>query len=215
MQPLDEAFMGPLKTFYCQEIEKWLHSHLGWVVTIYQISELFGNAYKRAATGEIAANGFWTTGLFPYDKNIYRPYDFPLSTEDKDAIIVTYIFINGFHFDELCNNTYHCSSIKCCKAWSNAFFMVVEVHVRYLAFSGGDGQKNFIVTRGIQHIPVPPCSQGWEYCGVKACTKADGNCGVHLEVLRKFFLVMSCILHVVNASWWTNLTDVCFICHGS
>ena len=29
MQPLDKAFMGPLKTFCCQEIEKWLCSHPG------------------------------------------------------------------------------------------------------------------------------------------------------------------------------------------
>ena len=58
MQPLDKAFMGPLKTFYCQEIEKWFRSHPRRVVTVYQICELFGNVYKRAATGEIAANGF-------------------------------------------------------------------------------------------------------------------------------------------------------------
>jgi hypothetical protein len=25
-QPLDKAFMGSLKTLFCQEIEKWLHS---------------------------------------------------------------------------------------------------------------------------------------------------------------------------------------------
>ena len=50
MQPLDYAFMGSLKIFYCQEIKKWLRSHPGRVVTVYQIVELFGNAYKRAAT---------------------------------------------------------------------------------------------------------------------------------------------------------------------
>ena len=77
--------MGPLKTFYCQEIEKWLRSHPGQVVTIYQIGELFGNAYKRAAKGEIAANDFRATGPFPCDKYIFRPYDFPLSSEYKDA----------------------------------------------------------------------------------------------------------------------------------
>jgi len=49
------------------------------------IGKLFGNAYKRAAKGEIAANGFRVTGLFPCDKNIFRPYDFPLSSEDKDS----------------------------------------------------------------------------------------------------------------------------------
>ena len=85
MQPLFKAFMGPLKTFYCQEIEKWLRSQPGRVVTIYQNGELFGNAYKRAAKDEIAANDFRATGLFPCDKNISRPYDFPLSSEDKDA----------------------------------------------------------------------------------------------------------------------------------
>jgi len=90
MQPLDKAFMGPLKTFYCQEIEKWLRSHPGGDVSVYQIGELFGNAYKRAATGEIAANGFRATGLLPCDKNIFRPYDFPLSSEDKDAAPVTH-----------------------------------------------------------------------------------------------------------------------------
>jgi len=85
MQPLNKAFMGPLKIFCCQEIEKWLRSHPGRVVTVYQIDELFGNAYKRAATGEIAPNGFRVTGLFPCGKNAFKPYEFPLSSENKDA----------------------------------------------------------------------------------------------------------------------------------
>jgi len=58
MQPLGKAFIGPLKTFFCQEIEKWLHFHPGRVITIYQIGKLFRNTYKQAATGEIVANGF-------------------------------------------------------------------------------------------------------------------------------------------------------------
>jgi hypothetical protein len=74
--------MGLLKIFCCQETEKWLRSRPGRVVTIYQIGELFGNAYKRATTGEIAANGFQAIGLFPCGKNIFRPYDFPLSLEN-------------------------------------------------------------------------------------------------------------------------------------
>ena len=87
MQTLDKAFMGPLKTFCSQEIEKWLRSRPGRVVTIYQIGELFGNACKRATTGETAANGFPATGLFPCDKNILRPYNFPLSSEDKMLLL--------------------------------------------------------------------------------------------------------------------------------
>jgi hypothetical protein len=72
MQRLEEAFMGPPKTFYFQEIEKWLRSHRERIFTVYQIGEIFRNAYKRAATDEIAAKGFRTTGLFPCDKNIFR-----------------------------------------------------------------------------------------------------------------------------------------------
>jgi hypothetical protein len=90
MQTLNKTFIGPLKTFYYQEIKKWLLSRPGRVVTVYQIGELFGNAYKRATTGEIAANCFQVTGFFPCDKNIFRPYDFPLSSEDKDAAPVNH-----------------------------------------------------------------------------------------------------------------------------
>ena len=91
MQPLDKAHMELLKTFYRQWIEKWLRSHPGRVVTVYQIDELFGNAYKRAATGEIAAKGFRATGLFPCDKNIFRPHDFPLAPEDTQADPVSHL----------------------------------------------------------------------------------------------------------------------------
>jgi len=90
MQPLDKNLMGPLKTFYCQEIEKWLRSHPGLVVTVYQIGELFGNAYERAATGEITPNGFRVTGLFPCNKYTFRTYDSPLFSEDKDAAPVNH-----------------------------------------------------------------------------------------------------------------------------
>jgi hypothetical protein len=90
MQPLDKAFMGSLKTFFCQEIERWLHSHPGLVITVYQMGELFGNAYKWAATGERATNGFQATGLFPCDKIVFIPYDFPMSSEDTHAALVNH-----------------------------------------------------------------------------------------------------------------------------
>ena len=62
----------------------------GQVVTVYQIGEQFGSAYKRAATGEIAAKGFRATGLFPCDKNVFRPHDFPLASEDTEAAPVNH-----------------------------------------------------------------------------------------------------------------------------
>jgi hypothetical protein len=84
MQPLDKAFMGPPKTFYCQETEKWLCSNPGRFVTVYQTAKLFGK-YKQAATGATVANGCRATSLFPCDMNIFRPHDFPLASGNTDA----------------------------------------------------------------------------------------------------------------------------------
>ena len=47
-------------------------------------------SYGEQATGEIAANGLRATCFFPCDKNVFRPCDFPLSSEDKDAAPVNH-----------------------------------------------------------------------------------------------------------------------------
>jgi hypothetical protein len=86
-QPLYKAFIGPRKTFYTQETEKWLRSNLGRFVTVYQIGKLFGK-YKQAATDVTAANGCRVTGLFPCDMNVFRPQDFLLVSGNTDAIPV-------------------------------------------------------------------------------------------------------------------------------
>lgn len=76
MQPLDVAFMSPFKTYYTQEITNWLRLNPGRVVTGYQVGELFGKAYIKAATMDIAINGFRKAGMFPPDRNIFKEYDF-------------------------------------------------------------------------------------------------------------------------------------------
>ena len=45
---------------------------------------------KEAATGPTAANGFRATGLFPCDKNIFRPHDFPPVSGNTDAAPVNH-----------------------------------------------------------------------------------------------------------------------------
>ena len=37
------------------------------------------------------------------------------------------------------------------------------------------GDIDFILTRGIQDIPVPASSQEWEFSSIKACTMAGDN----------------------------------------
>ena len=76
MQPLDVSFMKPLSTYYDQEPEKWLRNNPGRIVTTFQITELFGYAYVKAATSQIAANGFRKTGIFPTNRDIFLSHEF-------------------------------------------------------------------------------------------------------------------------------------------
>lgn len=85
LQPLDVSFMKPLMTYYDQELEKWLRNHPGRVVTTFQIAELFGNAYNRAATAQTALNGFRKTGIYPVNRHIFQPHEFAASlTTDQE-----------------------------------------------------------------------------------------------------------------------------------
>ena len=58
LQPLDVSFYGPLKTYYDQEVTKWLKCNPGRTVSQYQICPLFAKAYGKAATIAIAESGF-------------------------------------------------------------------------------------------------------------------------------------------------------------
>ncbi|KAJ4432795.1 hypothetical protein ANN_21434 [Periplaneta americana] len=50
LQPLDVSFFKPLSCYYIDEMEKWLRLHPGRAVTQFQVAELFGKTYGRAAT---------------------------------------------------------------------------------------------------------------------------------------------------------------------
>ncbi|KAG5883911.1 hypothetical protein JTB14_032134 [Gonioctena quinquepunctata] len=71
LQPLDVAFMFPLSSYYSQGVQNWLRNNPGKVMPIDDISEIFGQAYIRAATLENALSGFNKTGIYPYDNNIF------------------------------------------------------------------------------------------------------------------------------------------------
>ncbi|CAH1967248.1 unnamed protein product [Acanthoscelides obtectus] len=86
MQPLDKAFMSPLKTYYAQAIENCLGQNSGRVVTHYQVGRLFGEAYNQAATVATATNGFRITGLFPCNCNVFQPHEFVSDANGSDFV---------------------------------------------------------------------------------------------------------------------------------
>lgn len=76
VQPLDVSFFGPLTTYFNQELNMWLKTHPDRTVTHYQIAGLFKNAYQKAATLSIAEKGFSTTGIFPFNSNVFPDWMF-------------------------------------------------------------------------------------------------------------------------------------------
>lgn len=75
-QPLDRAFFKPLKSYYDAAIDNWMTSHAGQTVTQYEVAGLFKVAFERAATLEKATNGFRSTGIYPFDNNVFTNDDF-------------------------------------------------------------------------------------------------------------------------------------------
>lgn len=134
MQPLDKTFMKPFKTFYAQEIENWLTSHPFRAVTMYQIGQLIGNAYIRAATMDIAIKGFQCTGILPYNPQVFSEVDF-LSHRSEVAE------------EEARENAIESSSSQCSLADKN------QPSTSKSTFSDGSSSSHLVSPKDI--VPLP------------------------------------------------------------
>ena len=63
MQPLDVSFFGRTEKYYDEAMRSWLHSNVGHAVTTWQVAELFGKLYGKAASVNTATSGFRASGL--------------------------------------------------------------------------------------------------------------------------------------------------------
>lgn len=76
LQRLDVAFFKPLETFYSQAAERWLRTNLGLCVKEFQVAQLLGEAYARAASVENAMSAFRGAGLWPVNRHCFKDDDF-------------------------------------------------------------------------------------------------------------------------------------------
>jgi hypothetical protein len=60
-----------VKTYYNQEVSKWLMADPGRIVTKYHISSLSSTAYRKAETIANAQSGFRKTGIWPLSTDIH------------------------------------------------------------------------------------------------------------------------------------------------
>lgn len=76
MQPLDRTVFGPFKRFFNQGADKWMISHPGKTLTIYDLPAICVDAWDKAATPLNVKSGFRCTGICPFDRSVFSEEDF-------------------------------------------------------------------------------------------------------------------------------------------
>nr|XP_015915888.1 uncharacterized protein LOC107445910 [Parasteatoda tepidariorum] len=88
MQPLDRCVYGPFKTYFEQEVSTFQRSHVGRIITQYDVASLVGKAYSKAASAQNAVQGFKSSGIWPTNRHLFSDADFlPASLTDMAEVI--------------------------------------------------------------------------------------------------------------------------------
>ena len=72
-QPLDKGCFGPLKLAWREECHQYLAKNPGRVITKFQFSSLFRNAWLKSMTVGNIVQGFKVTGVYPVDRSVLLP----------------------------------------------------------------------------------------------------------------------------------------------
>ncbi len=76
LQPLDKAVYGPLKCYYNRSMDSFLRTHIGKGVNIYDIPNIVNSAHQQAMTIANIVSGFRSTGIFPFNRDIFEECEF-------------------------------------------------------------------------------------------------------------------------------------------
>jgi len=84
LQPLDRSVFGPFKRHYDAAFDSFMVANPGRPATIYDIPPLVKSAFEKAMTPANITSGFRTTGIMPFNSDIFGPDDFaPSSVSDR------------------------------------------------------------------------------------------------------------------------------------
>jgi len=72
LQPLDVLLFKALNLYYDEEIRSWLRLHPGQPVTEFQVTSLFSPAYAKAVSLANAMNGFRKSGIWPFNRDMFK-----------------------------------------------------------------------------------------------------------------------------------------------
>lgn len=76
MQPLDRSVFGPFKKFVNEYCDLWISNNPGRAMSIYDVPAIVEKALPRAAKSSNIKSGFRTTGIYPFNSNIFTDTDF-------------------------------------------------------------------------------------------------------------------------------------------
>jgi len=79
LQTLDITVYGPFKRLYNLEMGAWLDTTNGKPVTIYDIAEISGKVWTKAAMPANIISGFAASGLHPFQPDQWKDEDFCLA----------------------------------------------------------------------------------------------------------------------------------------
>lgn len=85
MQPLDVSVYGPVKTYYKSQCKSWNTAHANEALEIGNIPALACAALDKALVPQTIKSGFKSTGVSPFDRDVFTDADFIEAVNDDEA----------------------------------------------------------------------------------------------------------------------------------
>lgn len=81
------SVFAPFKGYYNRTIDSWLASNPGETISIYEIAELFGQAFVLALTLKNIQQGFKKSGIYPLNPDVFTDDNYLGSSVTDHPII--------------------------------------------------------------------------------------------------------------------------------